>query len=41
MRIGWIVAASLLVLAPPAASGQEASTMKIRLTFDGQALEAT
>jgi hypothetical protein len=41
MRIGWIVVALLLVLARPATSGQEASTMKIRLTFDGKAAEAT
>jgi hypothetical protein len=40
MRIGWIVVALALVLARPA-SGQEASTMKIRLTFDGKAVEAT
>jgi hypothetical protein len=41
MRIGWIVVALSLVLARPATSGQEASTMKIRLTFDGKAVEAT
>jgi hypothetical protein len=41
MRIGWIVVALSLVLARPAISGQEASTMKIRLTFDGKAVEAT
>jgi hypothetical protein len=41
MRIGWIVIALSLVLARPAVSGQEASTMKIRLTFDGKAVEAT
>lgn len=41
MRNGWIMVAVLLVLAPSATSGQEASTMKIRLTFDGNAVEAT
>jgi hypothetical protein len=41
MRIGWIVIALSLVLARPAVSGQEASTMKIRLTCDGKAVEAT
>jgi hypothetical protein len=41
MRIGWIVVALSLVLARPAISGQEASTMKIRLTFDDKAVEAT
>jgi hypothetical protein len=41
MRIGWIVVALALVLARPTISGQEASTMKIRLTFDGKAVEAT
>jgi hypothetical protein len=41
MRIGWIVVALLLVFARPAISGQEASTMKIRLTVDGKAVEAT
>ena len=41
MRIGWIAVALLLVVAPPAVSGQEASTMRIRLTFDGKAVEAT
>jgi hypothetical protein len=41
MRIGWIVVALLLVPPRPAISGQEASTMKIRLTFDGKAVEAT
>jgi hypothetical protein len=40
-RIGGIVVGWLLVLARPAMSGQEAGTMKIRLTFDGQAVEAT
>jgi hypothetical protein len=40
MRIGWILVALSLVLARPA-SGQEASTMKIRLTFGGKAVEAT
>ena len=41
MRVVWIAAALSLVLAPPVVSGQEASTMKIRLTFDGKAVEAT
>src|SRR5512134_3356301 len=41
MRIGWILVALSLVLARPPVSGQEASTMKIRLTFDGKAVEAT
>ena len=41
MQIGWLVVALLLVLAPSAAPGEEASTMKIRLTFDGKAIEAT
>jgi hypothetical protein len=41
MRIGWIVIALSLALARPAISGQETSTMKIRLTFDGKAVEAT
>jgi hypothetical protein len=40
MRIGWIAVALSLVLVP-SASGQEASTMKIRVTFNGKALEAT
>jgi hypothetical protein len=40
MRIGWIMVALPLVLARPASS-QETSTMKIRLTFDGKAVEAT
>jgi hypothetical protein len=38
--IGWLVVALSLVLARPA-SGREASTMKIRLTFDGKVVEAT
>jgi hypothetical protein len=38
--IGWIVVALSLVFVRPA-SGQEASTRKIRLTFDGKAVEAT
>jgi hypothetical protein len=38
--IGWILVALSLVLARPA-SGQEAHTMKIRLTFGGKAVEAT
>jgi hypothetical protein len=41
MRMGWIAVALSLVLAPQAVSGREASTMKIRLTFDGKAVEAT
>jgi hypothetical protein len=41
MQIGWIVVASSLVLARPAISGQETSTMRIRLMFDGKAVEAT
>ena len=41
MVMGWIAVALSLVLAPPAVSGQEASTMRIRLTFDGRAIEAT
>jgi hypothetical protein len=41
MRMVWIAVALSLVLARPAVSGQEASTMKIRLTFDGKAVEAT
>jgi hypothetical protein len=43
MRMGmaWIAVALSLVLAPPAVSGQEASTMRIRLMFDGKAVEAT
>jgi hypothetical protein len=40
MRIGWIAVALSLVLVRPAA-GQEASAMKIRLTFDGKAVDAT
>jgi hypothetical protein len=39
MRVGWIVVALSLVFGP-AVSGQEAGTMKIRLTFDGKAVEA-
>ena len=41
MRMGWIAVAFSLFLAPPAVSGQEASRMRIRLTFDGKAVEAT
>jgi hypothetical protein len=41
MRSGWLVVAFSLVLARPPISGQEANTMKIRLTFDGKAVEAT
>jgi hypothetical protein len=40
MRTGWIVVALSLALVRPA-SGQEGSSMKIRLTFDGKAVEAT
>ena len=41
MRIGWMMIALSLVLAPSAVAGQEASTMRIRLTFDGKVVEAT
>ena len=41
MRMGWIALACSLVFAPPTVSGQEGSTMKIRLTFEGKAIEAT
>jgi hypothetical protein len=41
LRIGWIAVALSLVLARPVVSAEEASTMKIRLTFDGRAVEAT
>jgi hypothetical protein len=41
IRIGWLVVALSLVLARSLASGEEASSMKIRLTFDGKAVEAT
>jgi hypothetical protein len=41
MRIGWLVVALSLVLARSPVSGEEASTMRIRLTFDGKAIEAT
>jgi hypothetical protein len=41
MRIGWLVVALSLVLARSPASGEEASPMKIRLTFVGKAVEAT
>jgi hypothetical protein len=41
MRIGWLVVALSLVLARSPVSGDEASTMKIRLTFGGKAVEAT
>jgi hypothetical protein len=41
MRIGLLAVALSLVLARSPASGEEASTMKIRLTFDGKAVEAT
>jgi hypothetical protein len=40
-RMGWIAVALSLVLAPSAVSGQEASTMSIRLTFGGKVVEAT
>ena len=40
MRIGLLLVALLLVLARSPASGQEATTMRIRLTFDGKAVEA-
>jgi hypothetical protein len=38
-RIGWILVA--FALAPSPVAGQEASTMKICLTFDGKAVDAT
>jgi hypothetical protein len=41
MRIGWLVVALSLVLARSPVSGEDASTMRIRLTFDGKAVEAT
>jgi hypothetical protein len=41
MRIGWLVVALSLVLARSPVSGEEAGTMRIRLTFDGKAVEAT
>jgi hypothetical protein len=41
MRIGWLVIALSLVLARSPVSSEEASTMRIRLTFDGKAVEAT
>jgi hypothetical protein len=41
MRIGWLVVALSLVLARSPVSGEEASTMRIRLTFDGKVVEAT
>jgi hypothetical protein len=41
MGVGWIVVALSLAFAGPAISGQEAGTMKIRLTFDGKAVDAT
>jgi hypothetical protein len=40
MGIGWLVVVLSVVLAAPAVSGQEASTMRIRLTYDGKTLEA-
>jgi hypothetical protein len=39
MGIGWLVVVLSVVLAAPAVSGQEASTMRIRLTYDGKTLE--
>jgi hypothetical protein len=39
--MGWLVVALSLVLARSPISGEEANTMKIRLTFDGKAVEAT
>jgi hypothetical protein len=41
MRSGWLVVALSLVLARSPVSGEEANTMRIRLTFDGKAVEAT
>jgi hypothetical protein len=41
MRIGWLVVGLSLVLARPPVSGEEVSTIRIRLTFDGKAVEAT
>jgi hypothetical protein len=41
VRIAWTMVALSLVLARPAIAGEGASTMKIRLTFDGKAVEAT
>jgi hypothetical protein len=41
MGVGWIVVALSLAFSGPAISGQEAGTMKIRLTFDGKAVDAT
>jgi hypothetical protein len=41
MRIGWLMFALSLVLARSPVSGEEATTMKIRLTFDGKAVDAT
>jgi hypothetical protein len=40
MGIGWLVVVLSVVLAAPAVSGQEASTMRIRLMYDGKTLEA-
>jgi hypothetical protein len=41
MRTGTLLVALLLVLARSSAAGEEANTMRIRLTFDGKAVEAT
>ena len=41
MGLGWLVVAFSVVLAQSPVSGQETSTMRIRLTFDGKAVEAT
>jgi hypothetical protein len=41
MRIGWLVVAVSLVLARSPVAGEEASAMRIRLTLDGSAIEAT
>ncbi len=40
MRHAWVLLATLSVFAKPA-MGQEANSMKIRLTVDGKALQAT
>jgi hypothetical protein len=39
-RVGWIVVALSLVFAPSPMSGQDASTMNIRLMLDGKAIHA-
>ena len=41
MRLGSIVIALSLVFGGPAMSGEEAGTMKIRLTVDGRVIDAT